>query len=111
VDAWHASGLPLQTFAREQGLPSWRVRWWAQKLGRLGPAKVNEQKHSDASDKHAGTSQAIHFVPAVLTGTPASTDDEIVIRLPDGIEIAMVGATARFDQVAHLVAQLRRAER
>ena len=33
---WKATGLPLATFAREQGLNDTRLRWWRTRLGDWG---------------------------------------------------------------------------
>jgi hypothetical protein len=33
LGAWRRSGLPLATHARQAGVPVWRLRWWARRLG------------------------------------------------------------------------------
>jgi hypothetical protein len=50
IEAWRASGLSIPAFARECGLPHWRIRTWRKRLGdvdtppRFLPVKVIEPR-------------------------------------------------------------------
>jgi hypothetical protein len=102
VEAWQRSGLPLQRFAREKGLPWWRVRWWWRKLVR--------DSSQESKRKPARPSEEVRFVPAIVTGAGMSHEAAVVVRFPDGLEVEVRhGEQPRPEEVARLVAQLRRA--
>jgi len=104
--AWLRSGQALQTFAREQGLSSWRLRWWSQKLGVVKDSRGTKQAAV------GGRSERLEFVPAVLIGANARTSGvaAVVVRLPDGIEIEFHDEErTSAEALGRLVAELRRA--
>lgn len=81
VEAWRASGLPLETFARQRGLTAQRVRWWRQRLGDWGGASEESRR----------------LVPAVVTGLApvrAATAAVMTVRVAGDVvvEIVDVGA-------------------
>jgi len=104
--AWGRSGQALKTFAREQGIPPWRLRWWSQKLGVVKDSRRTKQAAV------GGTSERLEFVPAVLIGASAGTNGvaAVVVRLPDGIEIEFRDdARTSAEALGRLVAELRKA--
>jgi hypothetical protein len=103
VEAWQKSGLPLQRFARESGLPWWRLRWWWKKLGAPRTSAGKRKRRARACEK-------VRFIPAVVTGAAISRDTAVVIRFPDGLEVEVRhGDQPKPEEIARLVAELRRA--
>jgi len=70
--AWKKSGLPLATFAREQGIGSERLRWWRKRLSEIAPAKRKKK------------AAAVQLVPAMIDGPLADLGPEaaVSIRFP-----------------------------
>jgi transposase-like protein len=81
VEAWRASGLPLETFARQRGVTAQRIRWWRQRLERRGEAR-------------AGGEKGLRLVPAVVSGLLSPVSAAVTLRAPGDVvvEIADVGA-------------------
>lgn len=80
--AWRASGLPLQTFAHEQGLCPQRLRAWRGRLGEV-PALLPVR----VVDRGASASTAVGSVMEVVLATGRRVrlmpdfDDDAVGRL------------------------------
>lgn len=103
IEAWQSSGLPLQTFARESGLPWWRLRWWWQKLGAT-ETSAGKRKRAPRP------SETVRFIPAVVTGATTIREAAVVVRFPDGFEVEVRhDDPPQPEEVARLVAELRRA--
>lgn len=84
VEAWRASGLPLETFARQRGVTAQRIRWWRQRL-------------DGRSEARAGGEEALRLVPAVVSGVLSPVAAAVVtLRAPGDVvvEIADVGAVS-----------------
>lgn len=96
--ALRESGLPLATFARQQGYSAQRLRWWK---GRLG-------------DRGGSAEQTAGLVPAIVTGlaTVAASEAVVTVRAPGEVvvEIADVVAVPA-SWVAELVKGLSRPTR
>ena len=100
VDAWRSSGQRVQTFAREQGVSAWRLRYWAPRF-----SPTSRTKKAPSSSRSA---TEVKFVPAVLTGTAVGERAAVVIRLPDGIAVELHDAEhACAHQIGQVVACLR----
>jgi hypothetical protein len=71
--AWKKSGLPLATFAREQGVGSKRLRWWRKRLSEAASVKRKGKKAA-----------AVDLVPAMIDGPLADLGPEpaVSIRFP-----------------------------
>jgi len=100
IDAWRRSGQRLQTFARERGIGAWKLRWWSQKL--------DAAKESNAKKPRTRSSASIRFVPALVTGAPIGGGAQVVVRLPDGIEVELRDGRASAEEIGRLVIVLRR---
>lgn len=97
VEAWRASGQRVQTFAREQGVGAWRLRYWAPRL----EAKPKSRKTSKSASE-------LRLVPAVITGEGTGLRPSVVVRLPDGIVVELHDtAHAGAQDIGELVARLR----
>lgn len=72
---WRTTGLPLATFARQQGLNDTRLRWWKTRLGDWG---------GDVSPARAPA-----FIPAVVREVveTASASAPVTVRLPGGVVV------------------------
>lgn len=72
---WRVSGLPLATFAREQGLNDTRLRWWKTRLGDW--------------DGDESPARVPAFIPAVTREVveSASTSTRVTVRLPGGVVV------------------------
>jgi hypothetical protein len=103
VEAWRTSGQRVQTFAREQGLPVWRLRYWAPRV--VTPAGSRKSSKAKATSKPR---PELRFVPAVITGEGYGLGPAVVIRLPDGIAVEVHAAERTGAQeIGELVARLR----
>lgn len=71
---WKKSGLPLSTFARQQGVSKTRLRWWRQRLREWNaPAEATESR----------------LVPVVTQVTSAAA---VVVHVPGGVSIEVADA-------------------
>jgi hypothetical protein len=97
LKAWQASGLPLETYARQRGVSGQRLRWWRERLG-----------DSHQSAPNGGEAR---LVPAVLVGAPVPMASPVVtLHLPGGVALEVADATAVSpDWVAAVVGALARA--
>lgn len=72
---WKKSGLPLATFARQQGFSKTRLRWWRARLSEWNtPAEATESR----------------LVPAVVTHVPSAA--AVVVHVPSGVSIEVADA-------------------
>jgi hypothetical protein len=103
VAAWQMSGQRVQTFAREQGLPVWRLRYWAPLLD-----MASESRRSSKARATSKPRPELRFVPAVITGEGYGLGPAVVIRLPDGIAVELHAAhRTGAHEIGELVARLR----
>jgi len=76
---WRASGLPLESFARERGLTGERLRWWRNRL-------------SEWKDPGPGETS---LAPVVITGVSAPVERSAAVTVRAGelvVEVADVEA-------------------
>jgi transposase-like protein len=69
VEAWQASGLPLETFARQRGVTAQRIRWWRQRLdgrGEAGAGGEEELRPSNTSVTCCGTCHSDTYVTRLM---------------------------------------------
>lgn len=74
LSGWRASGLPLATYAREQGLSAQRLRWWRDRL-----------KDWSTASEPTDPSRAAPLAAAVIRA-PMSTAP-LTVHLPDGVRV------------------------
>jgi hypothetical protein len=100
--AWRASGLPLGTFARQQGQSAERLRWWKKRLG-----EWNEEARGG---EKSALVPVVVSAPASAEGvTAAAPPAAVVVRVPGGavVEVAQPGAVEP-EWLAAVVRQLGR---
>lgn len=106
VAAWRASGVPLATYARSQGVSARRLSWWRDQLGEwTGPS-------APAGSSDARLVPAIISAPKVMAviSAPRVTEGAVVtVRLARDVrlEIADVAAVST-NWVAELAMRLSR---
>jgi len=99
VTEWKESGKPLARYAREQQVPHWRLRWWAQRLGEVQGRKTPQTEGQSVD--------TIELIPAVVRpATVMASSSAMLVRLPEGIAVEMRSV----EDVARLVTALRRVD-